>query len=447
MRRPVNRRETIKASSALWDATPVRLMPLWGRAAAVLLAALGLHLPACTHGGVEGRAAPTTSTAHRVTWDWYEVVSQEPGSEVTDAAMRRKIEESGQPWKVRDRVTGIELVLVMPGEFLMGSPESEPDRWENEGPQHRVRLTRAFYLGATEVTQAQWRRVLGVDRGFFPGEGKPADGSWDDLQAFLAKANEDVPAGGEHLRAPTEAEWEYACRAGTTGPFSFEGPVGHDVLNHNDGVVRSPYVDGGLKVVDGRLEVEWETPASPGCRMTTAPAGSLPPNAWGLHEMHGNLREFTADAYVPDAYLGRGALAVDPIQRAVGDEARTLRGGDWYKSARFSRSAMRDEGGTHAGSNRLGFRVARTLVVDAPPRLRFEHGVRSILEDSRGNFWFGTTGHFASRYDGESLRKFTEDDGLASKEITSIYTDRRCDLWLGGDGVSKFSGESFDRIH
>ncbi|MBZ0172564.1 MAG: formylglycine-generating enzyme family protein, partial [Phycisphaerales bacterium] len=279
---------------------------------------------------------------HRAT-AWYAVVSQTPGQEVTDAAMRRKIEASGHPWKVRDLVTGIEMVLVMPGEFLMGSPASEPGRNANEGPQHRVRLTKAFYLGASELTQAQWRRIMGSSRGFFPGDEKPTDGSWDDLQAFLAKANAGIPAGGERLRAPTEAEWEYACRAGTSGPFSFERPVGHDVLNHNDGVVESPYVDGKLKVVDGRLEVIWQTPPTAGCRMTTAPAGSLPSNAWGLHEIHGNLGEWTADKYVADAYAGRGPVAkdtvtVDPFEQPVGDDPHTLRGGDWAKPAHFSRA-------------------------------------------------------------------------------------------------------------
>ena len=120
-------------------------------------------------------------------------------------------------------------------------------------------------------------------------------------------------------------------------------------------------MDGKLRVVDGRLEVEWETPPSPGCRMTTAAAGSLPPNPWGLHEMHGNLAEWTADKYSSDAYSGSGPVAVDPFQRAVGDDSHTLRGGDWYKSARHSRSAVRDEGGPHTRSNRSGFRVARTL--------------------------------------------------------------------------------------
>ena len=132
---------------------------------AVLLVALGLQLPACTtckwHGGVQDRGVPPAPTAPRVPAEWYEVVSQQPGPDVTDATMRRKIEESGQPWKVRDRATGVEMVLVMPGEFLMGSPESEPGRNADEGPRHRVRLTKAFYLGVTEVTQAQWRRSMG----------------------------------------------------------------------------------------------------------------------------------------------------------------------------------------------------------------------------------------------------------------------------------------------
>ena len=292
--------------------------------------------------------------------EWYEVVSQLPGSEVTDATMRQKIEESGQPWKVRDRATGIEMVLVMPGEFLMGSPETESGRNADEGPQHRVRLTKAFYLGATEVTQGQWERLMGSKQGFFEGENKPVDASWSDLQAFLFRANPVIRERVEPLRAPTEAEWEYACRAGTTGPYSFEGPARHEILNFNDGVVKDPYVNGMLNVVDGRLEVTWETPPSPGCRMTTAVAGSLPANAWGLHEMHGNLWEWTADKY-SDAYSDRGPVAVDPIQRAEGNEAHTLRGGDWYKSARHSRSAVRDMAGPNTRSNRIGFRLARTL--------------------------------------------------------------------------------------
>ena len=315
-----------------------------------MILAFGLLLVGCDSTD-EGRTSSPSQDGER----WYEVVSQGPGLEVSDEVMRRKIEASGQPWKVRDRASGIEMVLVMPGEFLMGSSELEKGRNGDEGPQHRVRLTKAFYMGATEVTQGQWKEVMGSVTGFFRGERKPVDASFNDLQEFLGQVNGGLPVGLESMRLPTEAEWEYAARSGTKGAFSFAGPIGHDVLNFNDGDVESAVV------VDGKLEVEWITPPAAECRMTTAVAGSLPPNAWGLHEMHGNLAEWTADKYLSDGYAGRGALTVDPIQQATGEDLRTLRGGDWYKGAKNSRSAVRDAGGPHTRSNRIGFRVARTL--------------------------------------------------------------------------------------
>jgi len=269
--------------------------------------------------------------------------------------MRRRIQDSGHPWKVRDLDTGIEMVLVMPGEFVMGSPDSEPGRKSDEGPQHRVRLTRAFYLGATEVTQAQWRRLMGPFSTFFQGDHRPIDPSCDDVRGFLAKANATLPPGVQPLRLPTEAEWEYSCRAGNTGPFAFEGPIRQALVNFNDGDVERAVV------VDGKLEVTWLTPPSPQCRMATAPAGSLPPNAWGLHEMQGNLWEWTADRYSPDAYEGRSPIAVDPFTPAGAGDLRTLRGGSWYDNPRYCRAAARDRGAASTRSNRIGFRVARTL--------------------------------------------------------------------------------------
>ena len=329
------------------DKAAVHRLPRWGWAVALVLL-----LQACTsNGAVEGH--PTAPSVPSVTADWYDVVSHQPGPAVADPAMRRKIEASRQPWKVRDRATGIEMVLVMPGEFLMGSPESEAGRQRNEGQQHLVRLTRAFYLGATEVTQEQWQSAMGPTPSFFEGDDRPIDPSWNDVQAFLAKANDGTAAEADRLRLPTEAEWEYACRAGTAGQFSFEGSLNHSLVNFNDGVV------GSAVVVDGRLEVEWATPPAPECRMTTANAGSLPPNPWGLHEMHGNLWEWTDERYSADGYPE--GEAVDPFTRAVGDELRTLRGGSWYDRGVLCRSAVRDAGGPSTRSNRIGFRVARTL--------------------------------------------------------------------------------------
>ena len=117
------------------DRAPVYRLPWRQWAVALLLAPCGLALHGCTSAdGVEDRDGSARPTARGATAEWYEVLSQDPGPEVTDTTMRRKIEESGQPWKVRDRATGIETVLVLPGELLMGSPESEPGRNADEGP-------------------------------------------------------------------------------------------------------------------------------------------------------------------------------------------------------------------------------------------------------------------------------------------------------------------------
>ncbi|MFT7676133.1 MAG: sulfatase modifying factor 1 [Planctomycetota bacterium] len=309
-----------------------------------LVMALGLQLQACT--GICERPSVI---------EVYEVLAQGPGPEVTDAVMRRKIEQSGHPWKVRDLATGIEMVLVLPGEFLMGSPESEAGRGSDEGPQHRVRLTKAFYLGVTELTQAHWAGLMGETPSFFEGPDLPMDPSWNDVQGFLSKANEGGPVGAAPLRLPTEAEWEYACRAGSTGPFAFDGAISQALVNFNNGEVESAVV------VDGKLVVEWVTAPSDGCLMRPAIADSLPPNAWGLQGMHGGLWEWCADLYSASGYVVGKSVAEDPFARATGDSLRTLRGGSWYDSASDCRSAVRDAGGSDVRSNRIGVRLARTL--------------------------------------------------------------------------------------
>lgn len=295
---------------------------------------------------------------------WYEVVAHAPGPEVTDPTMRDAVTASGRPWKVRDRATGIELVLVPPGDFDMGSPQTEVGRRDHEGPRHRVRISRAFYLGTTEVSQRAWEQLMGPTESFFPGPELPVGPSWRQVQEFLARANANAASGTPPLRLPTEAQWEYASRAGTTGPHSFtdsaRGAARHAVMNFNDGEIRSAVV------AEGRLEVEWSTPPSPECRMTTVPVGSLPPNPWGLHEMHGNVWEWTADAYRPDAYAERGTLSIDPFVDMPDAELHTLRGGSWYDAAEQCRAAARDSGGTDVRSNRIGFRVARTVATDEP---------------------------------------------------------------------------------
>ncbi len=302
-------------------------------------------------------SGPTAQTNSFEPEPWYEVISQRPGNEVTDPTRRQQIVASGHPWKVRDRITGIEMIFVLPGEFLMGSAESEPGRFANEGPRHRVRLSQGYYLGATEVTQREWQDLMGPSPNFFDGDNLPRDVSLELVHAYLKQANESLPAGQKILRLPTEAEWEYACRAGTSGPFHFAQPATHDLLNFCDGDAES------ARVVDGELLVKWRTPPSPECPVSTVPAGSLPPNPWGFHEMHGNLLELCADKYTPEGYSVPDAnqITMDPFEEPIGDDLRTLRGGSWYDSARYCRSSVRDGAGTFVRSNRIGFRVARTL--------------------------------------------------------------------------------------
>lgn len=247
------------------------------------------------------------------------------------------------------------MVLILPGEFLMGSPSTEPGRRDDEGPRHRVELSRPFYLGVTEVSQAEWQRLMGPTPTFFPGTDRPIDPSFRDVEAFLAKADARAPEGTPSLRLPTEAEWEYACRAGTEGPWHFDGAIGHDQVNFNDGDVESAVV------VDGRLDVKWRRRPSSECRMSTTAVGSLAPNGFGLHDMHGSLWEWCSDRYEADAYAGRGALTVDPFLTPARNDLRVLRGGSWYDRLDLCRSAVRDAGGPEVRSNRIGFRVARSL--------------------------------------------------------------------------------------
>jgi formylglycine-generating enzyme required for sulfatase activity len=161
---------------------------------------------------------------------------------------------------------------IAPGDFLMGSPESEAGRYDNE-TQHRVVLTQGFWLADTACTQALWRAVIGNDPAKFKCDiNNPVERvSWNDVQQFLQKLNGMIP----NLRAclPTEAQWECACRAGTAKPFSFGANITTNQVNYNGDY---PYA-GGKKGL---------------YREKTVPVKTLPPNPWGLYEMHGNVWEW-----------------------------------------------------------------------------------------------------------------------------------------------------------
>jgi len=198
----------------------------------------------------------------------------------------------------------MEMIYCPPGEFMMGSPANEEGQEGNE-TQHRVRLTKGFWLGKYPVTQRQWRSVMGGNPSYFKGDDLPVETvSWNDCQEFIKKVNAALGCGA---RLPTEAEWEYACRAGTTGAY------------------------GGTGNLD---EMGWFCDNSGGA--TTHPVGQKKPNAWGLCDMHGNVWEWCADRY---GGYSTGSVS-DPQGPASGGR-RVLRGGGWSSDARRCRSAGR----------------------------------------------------------------------------------------------------------
>ena len=227
---------------------------------------------------------------------------------------------------------GIELVLIPAGEFLMGSPDSDEEAAKDEKPQHRVRITKPFYLGVHPVTQSQYEPLMGTNPSHFKGDGnRPVEGvSWEDANAFCRKLSEAMSAegGGLECRLPTEAEWEYACRAGTTTRYCF----GDDAA--------------GLGQYAWFFE-NWNR--------TTHPVGQKKPNAWGLYDVHGNVWEWCQDGYDREYYAR--CPVEDPVcpSRA---SLRVLRGGSWGHNARDVRSARRICCAPGYRYNTFGFRLA-----------------------------------------------------------------------------------------
>ena len=232
-------------------------------------------------------------------------------------------------FRVKDVVQ--RLRWIWPGRFLMGSPENEPGRKDNE-PQHAVILTRGFWLAETACTQALWQAAMGENPSEFQGEQQPVERvSWNDTQDFIRRLNGVVP--GLAARLPTEAEWEYACRAGTTTPFSFGEGITPEQVSY----------DGCYFSHDNKK------------RKKPVEVASLPANPWGLYEMHGNVWEWCQDWYDEPEEIAMETI--DPIGPATG-VARVLRGGCWFSFGHCVRSAVRDPLGYTARIERNGFRLA-----------------------------------------------------------------------------------------
>lgn len=218
---------------------------------------------------------------------------------------------------------GMELILIPAGEFLMGANDGDMD----EKPAHRVRITRPFYLAKYPTTQAQWEAVMGSNPSRFKGDpNRPVENvSWDDVQEFLRRLTEKE---GKSYRLPTEAEWEYAARAGTTTAYCFGD--------------------------DPKLlrEYGWYVENS---EQTTHPIGQRKSNAWGLHDVHGNVWEWVND-WFDEAYYQKSPPE-DP-QGPEDGQYRVVRGGSWFYGARSLRVSTRRRSGPGYRSVRLGFRCA-----------------------------------------------------------------------------------------
>ena len=231
---------------------------------------------------------------------------------------------------------GVRQVMrwMMPGEFMMGSQEDEPEREDNE-IHHKVTLAKGYWLADTCCTQELWQAAMGENPSHFNenGEQRPVEQvSWEDVQKFLEKINGEVNLD---LMLPTEAQWEYACRAGTTTPFSFGGNINTKQVNYNGNF---PY-DGAEKGEDRRETVDVKLLAA---------------NKWGLYQMHGNVWEWCQDWY-GDYDL---AAQIDPIGPEDGSY-RLLRGGGWIDFAQRLRSAGRYFIQPGFRSFSIGFRVSR----------------------------------------------------------------------------------------
>jgi formylglycine-generating enzyme required for sulfatase activity len=253
-------------------------------------------------------------------FDKDEMASTQGSSSSNDSTDKRDVEKVGDTMK---NDIGMEFSWIPSGSFMMGSPLSEAERKNNEGPQRLVTIAQDFWMGRHPVTQGQYEAVMGVEMNFsqFKSKDYPVGTvSWDDAKAFISKLN--AMNDGFVYSLPTEAEWEYAARAGTTTAFAFGDSLSSTEANFEGNY---PYGNAPKGPFLGR----------------TSKVGSYPPNAWGLYDMHGNIWEWVEDIFNKDGYAG---LPTDGSANTTrGDSSlRVLRGGSWLDRGEHARSAYRN---------------------------------------------------------------------------------------------------------
>ena len=238
----------------------------------------------------------------------------------------------------------LDMVSIPGGTFLMGSPETEIDRYDDESPQHKVTI-QPFFMSKYLVTQTQWQAIMGKNPSRFKGKNLPVERvSWDDAMAFCKKLSKKT---GNTYRLPSESEWEYACRAGTTTPFYFGETITTDLANYRG--------------IDDK-EYKWSGSYGSGpkgiYREKTTDVGSFPSNAFGLCDMHGNLWEWVADKY-HESY--NGSPSDNSVWEKGGEDYRVLRGGSWVSYPDVARAASRGRGNPDYRGDSVGFRVVHRV--------------------------------------------------------------------------------------
>jgi len=225
---------------------------------------------------------------------------------------------------------GMELVLIPAGAFRMGGDKKREQAEDHENPRHRVNISQAFYMGKYAVTQMQWSEIMNNNPSRFIDDRRPVEQvSWPEVQVFVQALNTREKTNA--YRLPTEAEWEYAARAGSESAYTFGSEA---------------------NVLD---QYAWYRKNSGG---QTHPVGQLRPNAWGLYDMHGNVHEWCHD-WFDRSYYSQSPSS-DPLGPSTG-LAKALRGGDWGSEDWYCRCASRSLSSQDRRSDRLGFRLVKMV--------------------------------------------------------------------------------------